>query len=153
MIARKLKEFLDGNRVKYVVLTHSPAYTAQEIASSAHISGKLIAKTVIVELDGRLSMAVLPANRKVDLNELREMTGAERLRLATEEEFNQLFPDCEPGAMPPFGNLYGMEVFVAGTLAEDEQIAFNAGSHTELIQMAYADFERLVKPRALAFST
>jgi Ala-tRNA(Pro) deacylase len=152
MPVQQLKEFLDGQGVKYVVIIHSPAFTAQELAASAHLSGKMVAKTVVVRLDGQLAMAVLPASEKVDVRRLREAIGARTLELAGEQDFRARFPDCEPGAMPPFGNLYGMDVYVADSLAEDEQIAFNAGSHTELIQLAYADFARLVKPKVLAFT-
>jgi Ala-tRNA(Pro) deacylase len=147
MPLRKLKEFLDAQKVKYVSITHSPAYTATEVAESTHIPGRELAKTVMVKLDGKIAMAVLPSTRKVDLNLLRESVGAEEARLATEEEFKSLFPDCETGAMPPFGNLYGMEVYVAPKLTEDEQIAFNAGSHTEVVKLSYQDFERAAKPK------
>jgi Ala-tRNA(Pro) deacylase len=153
MPVKKLKDFLDNQQVKYVTITHSPAYTAQEVAASAHVSGKDVAKTVIVNIDAKAAMAVLPANRKIVLQDLRDVTGAERVRFATEEEFQSRFPDCETGAMPPFGNLYGMDVYVAPELTEEEEIVFNAGSHTEVIKMAYADFERLVKPRVMSFTT
>lgn len=153
MPVKKLKEFLDQKGIKYVSLTHSPAYTAQEVAASAHITGREMAKTVIVELDGQLAMAVLPANRKVVLQDLRELTGSERVRFASEEEFRKAFPDCETGAMPPFGNLYGMEVFVAESLFENEEISFNAGSHTEIFRLAMRDFDRLVQPKVLSFTT
>ena len=153
MPAKKLKEFLDKEKIKYVSIIHSPAYTAQEIAALAHVPGKELAKTVIVKIDGKMAMAVLPANRKVVVQELREITGADHVQFATEVEFKNLFPDCETGAMPPFGNLYGMEVYVAPSLAEDEEIVFNAGTHTELIKMSYQDFERLVKPKVLSFTT
>ncbi len=147
MPLKKLKEFLDSNGVKYVTIGHSAAYTAQEIAASAHIPGKELAKTVIVELDGRLAMAVLPASLKVDFDRLQRVAGAKKAGLADEMQFADLFAGCEVGAMPPFGNLYGMDVYVSQQLAEDAEIAFNAGSHTELIRLAYADFERLVKPK------
>jgi Ala-tRNA(Pro) deacylase len=153
MAARKLTEFLDREHVKYVTLTHSEAFTAQETAESAHVSGKEMAKTVVVYLDGKMAMAVLPADQKIAMSELRELTGGARARFATEDEFKDFFPDCEIGAMPPFGNLYGMDVFMAARLKEDEQIAFNAGSHTELIRMPLRDFERLVKPTIANFST
>jgi len=148
----RLIEFLDANDVKYVRIQHSKAYTAQEVADSAHISGREMAKCVIVFVDGEMAMAVLPACEKVDLDVLRKVTGANTLELATEEQFEERFPDCEIGAMPPFGNLFGMDVYASRSLAEDERIAFNAGSHTELVQLAYNDFERLVKPRILTFS-
>jgi Ala-tRNA(Pro) deacylase len=153
MPVKKLKEFLDTERIKYVSIVHSTAYTAQEVAASTHITGKELAKTVIVKLDGQMAMAVLPANRKIVLQDLREVTGSDQVKFASEEEFRQQFPDCETGAMPPFGNLYGMEVYGAASLAENREIAFNAGSHTEVIKLAYADFERLVKPKVLSFTT
>jgi Ala-tRNA(Pro) deacylase len=153
MPVRKLKEFLDRSGVKYVSITHSPAFTSQEVAESAHVKGRDFAKTVIVDLDGQLAMAVLPANRKIVLQDLRDVTGSDRARFASEEQFRELFPECEVGAMPPFGNLYGMEVFAADSLAQEAEIAFNAGSHTEVILLSYADFARLVKPHVLSFTT
>ncbi len=153
MPVKKLKDFLDNQKIKYVTISHSPSYTAQEIAASAHIPGKELAKTVMVKIDGKMAMAVLPASSKIDFALLKKAAGAKNIELASEKEFKDLFPECEVGAMPPFGNLYGMEVFVADTLAEDEEIAFNAGSHTELIRLAYKDFERLVKPRIVEFSS
>ena len=153
MPAKRLKTFLDQQHVKYVSISHSPAYTAQEIAAAAHVSGRELAKTVVVWLDDRLALAVVPANRNVVLEDLRTAAGAQQIRRASEEEFQQRFPDCEPGAMPPFGHLYDMEVYAAETLAEDERIAFTAGTHSELIQMKWADFERLARPRVAPFST
>jgi Ala-tRNA(Pro) deacylase len=147
MPVQKLREFLDKEQVKYVAIQHSPAYTAQEIAASAHVRGKELAKTVIVTFDGRMAMAVLPASRKVGFDLLRTAAGANNVQLASEQAFRDMFPGCEVGAMPPFGNLYGMDVYVSKSLAQDEEIAFNAGSHVELIRMAYKDFERLVKPK------
>jgi Ala-tRNA(Pro) deacylase len=152
MPIKKLREFLDSKQVKYVSIAHSMAYTAQEIAAASHIPGKELAKTVMIKLDGKMAMAVLPASYKVDFDLLKSASGASRAELAGEAEFKDMFPECEVGAMPPFGNLYGMEVYVAETLAEDEEIAFNAGSHTELIKLKYKDFEDLVKPRKLKFS-
>ncbi len=152
MPVQKLKQFLDENHVKYVTISHSPAYTAQEIAASAHIPGKELAKTVMVKIDGKMAMAVLPASFQIDFERLRKLAGAENVELAGEDEFQSLFPNCEVGAMPPFGNLYGMDVYVESHLTEDEQIAFNAGSHTELVKLAYKDFERLVKPKVGSFS-
>jgi Ala-tRNA(Pro) deacylase len=153
MPARKLKEYLNSHQIKYLSIQHSPAYTAQEVAASAHVSGRDFAKTVIVKIEGAPAMVVLPANRKVVLSDLREVLGAEKAQFATEEEFQNLFPDCEVGAMPPFGNLYGIEVYVAPSLAEEAEIAFNAGTHTEIIKMAYRDFEQLVKPKVVNFTT
>src|SRR5437667_2597273 len=153
MPARKLKAFLDKEKIKYVNIIHSTAYTAQEVAASAHVTGRELAKTVIVKLDGQMAMAVLPANRKIVLQDLREVTGCDQVKFASEEEFKQAFPDCETGAMPPFGNLYGMDVYAAEALTRNDEVAFNAGSHTEIIKMAYADFERLVQPKVLSFTT
>ncbi len=153
MPVKKLKDFLDDHGVKYVSIAHSKAYTAQEIAAKTHIPGKDMAKTVMVRLDGKMAMAVLPASYKVDFHLLKKASGATEVELATETEFKDMFPECELGAMPPFGNLYGIEVFAAQTLAEDDEIVFNAGSHTELIKLAYTDFENLVKPKLLKFST
>ncbi|MBI4205667.1 MAG: YbaK/EbsC family protein [Betaproteobacteria bacterium] len=152
MPVSRLKHFLDEHNIKYVTIMHSPAYTAQETAQSAHIRGGKLAKTVVVKLDGRLAMAVLPASQKVNLNLLKAAAGASEAELASEAEFKDKFPGCELGAMPPFGNLYGMEVFAAGALAADEEIAFNAGSHTELLRMTYKDFENLVQPRIVKLS-
>ena len=153
MPVKKLKEFLDQEKIKYVSIMHSTAYTAQEVAASAHVTGRELAKTVIVELDGKMAMAVLPANRKIVLQDLREVTGSDQVKFASEDEFNKKFPDCETGAMPPFGNLYGMEVYVAESLTDNDEIAFNAGSHTEIIKLAYKDFQRLVQPKVLSFTT
>lgn len=152
MPVKKLRQYLDSQDIKYVTISHSPAYTAQMIAATAHVPGKSVAKTVMVKLDGRMVMVVLPAPYHVDLELLRDAAEADKVELATEKEFRQLFPECELGAMPPFGNLYGLDVYVAKKLAEDIEIAFNAGTHTELMQLAYADFERLVRPRILTFA-
>ena len=152
MPVRKLKKFLDDNKVKYVRISHSPAYTAQEIAASAHIPGRDMAKVVMVKLDGRMAMVVLPASRHVEFPLLRAATGAREAELASEGEFRDLFPECELGAMPPFGNLYDMAVYVTASLMAEEEIAFNAGSHTELIRMPTEEFNRLVRPEVMRFS-
>jgi Ala-tRNA(Pro) deacylase len=152
MPSKKLKAFLDENKVKYISIQHSSAYTAQEIAAIAHIPGKDLAKTVIIKIDGKMAMAVLPASYKVSFDNLKSSLGVNEVRLAYEQEFMDKFPDCEVGAMPPFGNIYGMDVYVAETLAEEEEIAFNACNHTELIKMSFSDFEKLVKPKRIKFS-
>ncbi len=149
MPVARWKEFLDSHKIKYVVISHSLAYTAQGIAALAHIPGKELAKTVIVKIDKALAMAVVPASCQVDLPLLRRTLNAESVDLATELEFKDRFPDCDTGAMPPFGILYDMTVFADETLAKDKEIAFNAGSHRELVRMAWADFERLVQPRIM----
>ena len=152
MPAQQLKSFLDSNHVKYKTISHSPEYTAQEIAASAHIPGKDLAKTVIVKVDGEFAMAVLPATTHLSLSRLRKAAGAGDAEIASEDEFEKLFPDCELGAMPPFGNLYDMPVYAAEQLTEDEVIAFNAGSHSELVQLAYEDFDKLVHPKVAPLS-
>ena len=143
-LENRLRTFLDENDVRYLRIDHSPAYTAQEIAALTHISGKELAKTVMVKVDGELAMAVLPASDYVDFDALSVAAGSADVDLAEEDEFQARFPDCELGAMPPFGNLYEMKVFLSPALAEDEEITFNAGSHTELIKMKYSDYERMV---------
>lgn len=153
MPLERLKEYLNSQNVKYVSVSHYETYTAQETAQSAHISGKELAKTVIVKMDGKMAMAVLPASQKIDFGLLKATAGARKIELAGEEEFLKMFPDCEVGAMPPFGNLYGMDVYVAEGLAEDEEISFNAGSHIELVRMSYKDFARLVRPRVVKLSS
>ena len=152
MPARKLKQFLDGFGVKYEVLPHAPTYTAQETAQATHVSGVELAKTVIVRIDGKTVMAVVPATHHVDLDLLRRTASAMEVDLVPEHEFEQLFAECEPGAMPPFGNLYGMDVYVAKALSEDKEIVFNAGSHTEAIRISYADYDRLVSPKVAPIS-
>jgi Ala-tRNA(Pro) deacylase len=152
MPGQKLREFLNEHGVKYATIIHSPAFTAQEIAASAHVPGKELAKTVMVELDGKMAMAVMSAAQRVNLDELKAATGAADVKLACEREFADLFPGCEIGAMPPFGNLYNMEVYVTPSLAQDEYIAFNAGSHTELIRMKYEDYANLVEPKIMEFT-
>ena len=143
----KLKNFLDSHHVKYESVSHAPAFTAQEIAAAAHIPGKQLAKTVIIKADGKFAMVVLPANDHVNFSKLKKaVNNAKNIDLAAEHEFKDKFSECEVGAMPPFGNLYGMPVFVSDHLSEQEHIVFNAGSHSELMGIDYQDFERLVKP-------
>ncbi len=152
MPVKQLQELLDSNQVKYRSIAHSVAYTAQEIAAAAEVPGGEMAKTIIVRIDGELAMAVLPASYRVDTSLLAKAAGAEKVEIAGEKDFADLFSGCELGAMPPFGNLYGMKVFVAEKLAEDEEICFNAGTHRELIRLKYADFESLVKPVKAEFA-
>lgn len=142
----KLRSFLDSHNVKYLVISHSLAYTAQGVASLAHVSGKKLAKTVIIKIDGALAMAVIPASLHVDLARIRALSGAKIVELATEREFKDAFSDCETGAMPPFGNLYGMKVFADANLASNDEITFSAGSHRELVRMKWGDLVRLVNP-------
>ena len=153
MPVQKLKDFLDRSAVKYVALSHSRAFTAQDVAESTHVSGKELAKTVMVLLDGRMAMAVVPAPSRVDLERLRQASGATRVELASEKDFKGLFPECELGAMPPFGSLYGLRTFASERLAHQAQIAFSAGTHTEIIRLPYADFERLAQPVIAAITS
>lgn len=148
MPVKKLKEFLDNHQVKYVSVTHSPAFTSQEVAAAAHVSGKQLAKIVIIKMDGKFAMVVVPANDQVNFAKLKEATGV-MADLASESEFKDKFPGCEVGAMPPFGNLYDMPVYVSSQLTHQDHIMFNSGSHSELMQVAYQDFERLVKPKVV----
>lgn len=150
-ILRRLQEYLDSNHVPYEVLGHQEAYTAPEIAHTLHVSGKMLAKVVIVKADERFVMTVLPSNWRIDFERLKETLGAARVRLTTEDEYKGLFPDCEVGAMPPFGNLYGVEVCVDQSLTEDEEIVFQAGTHFGAVKLRYQDFANLVHPRVAEF--
>lgn len=152
MPVRPVAEFLERNNVNYHSYNHPPAVTAQEIAQSAHISGAMLAKTVIVYGDGALAMAVLPANEKINDDALQQAMGVREFRLASEAEFSQRFPQCEVGGMPPLGNLYGMQVYMEKSLLNDDWIAFNAGTHTEVIKMDSGVFKRLVKPVVCSFA-
>ena len=151
-IAKMTKEFLDKNDVKYLIISHSRAYTAQEIAASTHIPGKELAKSIMVKIDGDLAMIVLPASYKINFDMLNSVLGKKEINLATEDDFKPVFPDCEIGAMPPFGNLYGVPVYMAKSLDDDIEIAFNAGTHTEVIRLAMDDYKRLVNPKTIKIS-
>ena len=152
-VLTKLKEFLHANRVRYEVRAHPSAYTAQEVAAAEHVPGREMAKVVIVRDGGGYLMAVLPAPYHVDLDRLGRAAGRTGLRLATETEFVQLFPGCAPGAMPPFGNLYGIPVWVDKLLAREDEIVFNAGNHEQTVHMKFTDFARLVRPRIASLRT
>ena len=152
-ILRKLQEYLDEHRIKYQVLTHSTAYTAQEVAQAQHVPGKMVAKVVMVKKEnGTPVMLVLPASHKVDFVRLREVLGDARAELEQEREFRDLFPGCETGAEPPFGNLFNLDTVVDSALARDKELVFNAGSHWQTVRMRYADYARLVRPRVAEFA-
>lgn len=151
MPIKRLQDALDQEGIKYVLISHSPTFTAQEIAASAHVPGKKMVKTVIVRTGAKLVMAVLPASLHVDLHKLAEGLNVASAELASEEEFRGLCPDCELGAMPPFGHFYGLEVIADKSLEADEEVYFNAGTHRELLKMSFADFSKMVKPKFLAF--
>jgi Ala-tRNA(Pro) deacylase len=148
----RLKDYFDGNDVKYETFEHPEAYTAQEIAASAAIPGKMLAKTVVVRLDGKLAMAVLPASHVIDFDRLKEVAGVSEAELAPESDYEELFPECDRGAVPPFGNLYGLDVYVARSLMEGPDIVFSGGSITELVKIATANYLRLVEPRTASYS-
>ncbi len=149
MSAEKVKKFLDEKNIKYISITHSPVYTALEIAESVHIPGKEMVKSVIVKLEDRVVMVVLPSTSHVDLEIVRVAMDARKAELANEYTFRSLFPDCEIGAMPPFGNLYNIDMIVSDRLEEDAEIAFNAGTHREVIKMKYNDYKEIVKPKLM----
>ena len=147
----KLTEFLNQGKVRYEILHHPEAFTAQELAAIEHIKGKHHAKVVVVKAGAEKFMAVLPADHRVDLEKLDKATG-KRTALATEAEFKALFPDCAVGTMPPFGNLYNVATYVDKSLTEDDFIVFEAGTHTDAIKMGYADYARLAKPTVVDFA-
>jgi Ala-tRNA(Pro) deacylase len=149
MPAVKMKEYLDQNGISYTSLRHSPAFKSAEIAEAVQVDGHNFAKTVVVFINELMALVVVPASARLALPELRDMFQTTHVRLATEDEFTDVFRDCALGAMPPFGNLYGLPIYVEASLAEQPEIAFNAGTHTEVIRMAYADFDRLVRPLVL----
>ena len=150
-ICMRLKGFLDENQIPYSVMTHTTTYTAQGAAATMQISGKELAKTVVLWTGQEMILAVLPAPHHVRLDKLAAEVG-KSVRLATEVEFSSLFPDCEVGAMPPFGSLYNLAVYVDELLAADEAIVFNAGTHRDAIRVRYDDFVRLAKPRVCLFA-
>jgi Ala-tRNA(Pro) deacylase len=153
MAANRLTRYLDEHGIKYVSTRHSPAFTAAEVAVSAHVTSRSFAKTVVIKVDDVPAMLVLPANRRILIHDLREMLETEYVKLASEREIRELFPDCELGAMPPIGPLYDLKVHVAAGLTQEREITFNAGTHTETITMAYTDFERLVHPAVIDLVT
>ena len=148
-IIKKLKELFDEAKVSYEVYNHPLAYTAQEVAQAQHFSGDQMAKVVMLNVDGNLVMAVITGNQKIHLPTARENLGAHEVRLATEDEFTSRFPNCEIGAMPPFGNLFGVPMCIEPALARDESIYFNAGNHVQTVRLRYKDFETLVQPRII----
>ena len=152
-VATKLQQYLDDNKIKYDVLSHTRTYTAQDTAQAAHVSGSEVAKSVVVKADDRFVLVVLPATRKADVERLQDILNTKDVRIAHEFEFTSLFPGCEVGAMPPFGNLYGLEIYVDESLTQDEQIVFNACTHVDAIQMKYKDFERLANPKIATFAS
>jgi Ala-tRNA(Pro) deacylase len=151
-ILGKLKDYFEKNQVPYEVGYHVRVYTAQEVAASQHVPGKEMAKVVMVKADGKMVMLVLPSSYQVDMKKLKSVLNCKKVGMAKEEEFQELFPDCEIGAMPPFGNLYNLEVWVDQVLTEDESIVFRAGTHVETLKIKYKDYVRLVNPKVDNFS-
>ncbi len=151
MPTARLRSFLEANNIQYKLINHLVTFTSRETAHAAHIPVKRFAKSVIVKIDGILTMVVIPADEQLDLRVLRRVTHAQRVELAAEEEFRGRFPDCEAGAEPPFGNLYGLPVFIARSLASNDPIGFNAGNHHEMVSLPYQTYERLVSPQAIPY--
>jgi Ala-tRNA(Pro) deacylase len=151
-IPQRIRDYLESKNVSYEWLPHPEAFTAQEVAHSLHVSGKRLAKTVVLDADGRLVMTVLPASHRMKLDELKTALGAKRLEMLPESELAKVFPDCDLGAIPPLGSLYGMDVWVDRAVADSEEIVFTAGSHVDAVRIAYSDFVKLTKPRVSRFS-
>ena len=151
-VLAQLKDYLDQNNIKYTTITHSKGYTAQEIAQIMHVPGRELAKTVVIKIDGKPGLAVLPASHHIDFEKIKHALGANEIEMVSEKEFEGYFPNCELGAMPPFGNLFELPVFVSRDLRDDEEIVFNAGTHVDAIRMRYSDFERLLQPVICEFS-
>lgn len=149
----RLEAYLQENAVPYEIQHHPVAYTAQRVADSEHLSGKLLGKVVVVVADEKLAMLVLAAPARVDWTKVAEAVGTDEVRLAHESEFAKTFPDCEVGAMPPFGNLYSLPVYVDQDLAANEKVIFQAGSHDETFSIRYADFARLAKPTVVSLTS
>ena len=145
-ICERLKNYLDSNGVKYITIVHSTAFTSQEVAASVHIKGKEFAKCVIVKSDGKFFMLVVPSDHRVNFEKVKSILNVENLTLASESEFRELFPDCETGAMPPFGNLYDVPVYVDERFKANDEISFNGGTHNDVVKMKMADYVRLVEP-------
>ena len=150
-IVAKLKKYLDENKIKYQTLKHPVAYTAQEIAAAQHVPGKQVVKSVLVKADDKYVLTVLPAIHLIDTNKLKDIIKCKTLKIATEDEIAKVIPDYEVGAMPPFGTLYGLDVYADETLKEDIEIVFNAGTHTDTVKIKYADFEKLANPKLASF--
>jgi Ala-tRNA(Pro) deacylase len=147
-----MEQYLRENGAGFEVMKHSQAYTMQEVAAALHVPGKQVAKVVMVKGDGAMAMLVLPAPYRLDFAQARGTLDAKKVTLAGEEDFQDLFPDCETGAMPPFGNLYDLPVYVDISMAEEEDIVFRIGTHRETMKLAYTDFERLAQPQVAEFA-
>jgi Ala-tRNA(Pro) deacylase len=151
-IPRRIRDYLDSQKAPCEWLPHPQAFTAQEVAHSLHVSGKRLAKTVILNADGRLVMAVLPASHRLIMPEMKAALEVRHLEMLPEGELAKIFPDCDLGAIPPFGNLYGIEVWVDRTVEESGELVFTAGTHVDAGRMKYSDYAELVKPHVGRFS-
>ncbi len=151
-ISKRLKDYLEKNRVPCELSYHTMVYTAQEVAAAQHVPGREMAKVVMVKADGKMVMLVLPASHQVDIKKLKAVLQCKKVGMAKEKDFEELFPDCEIGAMPPFGNLYNLEVWVDRVLTEDPSFVFQAGSHVETLKIKYSDYARLISPKVGDFS-
>jgi Ala-tRNA(Pro) deacylase len=151
-IPQRIRDYLDSHDVAYEPLHHSQAFTGQEVAHSLHLSGKRLAKTVVLNGDGKLLMAVIPASHRLNLQDLRAAVEVSRLEMLPEGELAKLFPDCDLGAIPPFGSLYGIDVWVDRAVSDAEEVVFCAGTHEDCLRMKYGDFAKLAKPRLGRFS-
>ncbi len=151
-IPQRIRDYLESQNMAFEPIHHAQAFTGQEVAHTLHMSGKRLAKTVVLDGDGKLVMAVIPASHHLNLPEFRAVLEVNRLQMLPESEMVKHFPDCEAGAVPPFGNLYGLEVWVDRALGDAEEITFCAGTHEDCIRMRYADFAKLSKPRLARFS-
>jgi Ala-tRNA(Pro) deacylase len=151
-IPQRIRDYLDSQNVPYEVLHHSQAFTAQEVAHSLHVSGKNCVKAVMLKGDDKRALAVIPASHRIDIQELRAALEVSRLDILPESELVGAFPDCDLGAVPPFGNLYGIAVWVDRAVADSEEILFCAGTHEDCIRMRYSDFSKLALPRLGRFS-
>jgi Ala-tRNA(Pro) deacylase len=148
----RMEQYLRENGVPFEVMAHDQAYTMQEVAAALHVPGRQVAKVVMVKADGEMAMLVIPSPYRLDFAKVRALAGAKKVSLAKEEEFADLFPDCATGAMPPFGNLYEVPVYVDQALAEETSIVFRVGTHSHTMKVAYADFARLVQPTVGEFT-
>ena len=151
-LSERLRKFLDTHLAEFTITTHPKAFTAREVAAAEHLPPREVAKTVVIFGDGAYHMIVVPASKLVDLHEVRPVLGLSQARLATEDELARLFPDCELGAMPPLGPMYGFPVYLDTTLAGQDSIAFNAGTHREVIHMRMVEYRRLVSPHIVSLS-
>lgn len=151
-VPQRIAEYLESQHVPFERLSHPQAFAAQEVAYSLHISGKQLAKAVVLKADDNPVMVVLPASHRLSIKDLRGLLDVHRLEMTSETELAAIFPDCELGAIPPFGNLYGMAVWVDQACSDSEEIVFCAGSHIDCLRMKYSDYAKAVSPHTGRFS-